>query len=213
MVTVAVIGVMAGSVVVGFNGFGQTVRIQETGGVLTDTLKRLELETIRRDYEKSTVHFEENFLVLESEVEGQTLTLNYFGPDDCPAGEVKIEVDATSQVSLAQRDEYGNNMEISSYGPSGLEEVCINFLDAPETEWQYQAFNSGNKSQVIRFLHFNIRRDSADPVTVSSNPYTLEISAPYAKKVFYNADLVEAGTVALTLSAEGSEPLVLTLQE
>ena len=50
MVTVAIIGVMAGSVVVGFNSFGDTVRVRETAGVLTDTVKRLELETIRRDF-------------------------------------------------------------------------------------------------------------------------------------------------------------------
>ncbi|MDH5597223.1 MAG: prepilin-type N-terminal cleavage/methylation domain-containing protein, partial [Candidatus Peregrinibacteria bacterium] len=77
MVVVAIVGIMAGSVVVGFNAFGNTIRTRETAGVLSDLLKGFELETIRRDYQKLTIQFEPAYLVVEADAEGTTLPLEW----------------------------------------------------------------------------------------------------------------------------------------
>jgi len=217
LVVVAIMGIIAVSVVIGFNSFGNTIRVRETAGVLTDTIKKLELETIRRDYKKNTVHFETDYLVVESEVEGQTgkenFSLEWIKDGNCAADEeLKINNTSSSTVYLAQRDQYGNNMEISSF-PSN-ESKCINFSTSDEIEWQFQLFQGSELSKVIRFIHFNVRRGiTIDPVTITSgNGYILEISAPYAKKVFPGR---EDKTVKLTLESIDADidPVIIILQE
>lgn len=218
MVTVAVIGIMAGSVVVGFSSFGNVVRVRETAGVLSDTVKRLELETIRRDYLSNLIHFEEDYLVVESAVEGQTITLEYkgIGGGGCEADEAELEVanNSGSPYYLAQRDQYGNNMEISNVADGDTETICVDFNASDEIEWQYQVFQGSDVSQVVRFLHFNIRRDStADPVQITAgNQYSLEIAAPYAKKTFYDSGNQTNPPINLTLDSTDVDPETVTLQ-
>lgn len=215
MVTVAIISIMAGSVVIGFNSFGQTVRLRETAGVITDTVKNLELEMIRREYKKQTVNFEPDYLVVEAEVENQTLPLIWEGlGGDCLPEEEWLKIDnsgSLSPVYLAQRDQYGNNIEIASIKAFTVGKACVAFKDSEETEWQYQVFRGSQGSQIIRFLHFNIRRDdSKDKPTIKPNKYTLEISAPYAAKEFFDDGDPPSGPVTLTIqNDESSEDITL----
>ena len=213
MVVVAIISIMAASVVVGFGSFESTVRTRETAGVISDTLKNLELEMIRRDYVKQTVHFEPEYLIVETQVENQTLGLKWNGPGGCAEGE---ELEITNTVSptpvyLARRDRYGNNMEINAF-TGASETACVDFAESEETEWQYQLFTGADRSQVIRFIHFNVRRGDKDVVSIQNNDVTLEISAPYAGKKYYDDGTPATGTVALQLQ-DGGDPVTLTLQE
>ena len=217
MVTVAIISVMAASVVIGFNGFGATVRLQETAGVITDTVKKLELETVRRDYLTNFVRFETDYLVVESEAKNQTLAvLDYVGVDgtgECATGEAELKVNNSESfgINLAQRDEYGNNINLSHIPAGDTETICADFSSSEETEWQYQAFGDGKVSQVIRLIHFNIRRDSlTEPVQISDNDYTLEITAPYAKKI-YKDGTSEINEITLELTSGDLDPETVTL--
>ena len=217
MVTVAIISIMAASVVIGFNGFGATVRLQETAGVISDTVKKLELETVRRDYLTNFVRFEPDYLVVESEVEKQTLPLSWkgIGTGVCEAGESELEIDnslSSSGVNLAQRDEYGNNMNLSYIPANSTETFCAGFPDSEETEWQYQVFGDGKVSQVIRLIHFNVRRDSlTEPVKITDNNYNLEITAPYAKKTYKNG-AAPVDEIILELTSGDLDPETVTLK-
>ncbi len=208
MVTVAIISIMSGSVVIGFNSFGETVRVQETAGVITDMVKNLELEMIRRDYKKQTIHFEEDYLVIEAEVENQYLELEWNPSGGCGADEEELVVKNASPptpVYLAQRDQYGNNIKITPY-ITASEPVCIEFLESEDTEVQYQVFRSSQVSQIIRFIHFNVRRDGSDESpAIVDNKYTLEISSPYAAKEFYDDGNPPGGPVVLTVKKDDSE--------
>ena len=214
MVTVAIIAIMASSVVIGFNSFGDTVRTQETAGVITDTIKNLELEMIRRDYVKQTVNFDADYLVIEAEVENQTLELTWNEQGGCAADEEELGItnETGSPIYLAQRDEYGNNMQIEPKTETGT--VCVAFKDSEDTEWQYQLFNGGDRSQIIRFKHFNVRRGSQfDPVQiVSGTDYSLEITAPYASKTFLDSGAPTSDTATLQVQ-NGGDPVTITLQE
>ncbi len=220
MVTVAIISIMSGSVVIGFNSFAQTVRLQETAGVITDMIKNMELEMIRRDYVKQTIHFEPDYLVVEAEVESQNpdLLLSWISSTNkCNPGEEELNINnkSANTIYLAKRDKNANNMEIKAFRHSYKTFECITFKDSEETEWQYQLFESGNRSQIIRFLHFNIRRGNSDPVEITSgNNYTLEITAPYASKTFYSGTTLETGNVEIEVkNKENDSPETITLQE
>lgn len=218
MVVVAIIAIMASSVVIGFGSFERTVRVRETAGVITDTLKKLELDMIRRDYARQTIHFEKDYLVSEAEAENQA---SFFSLDrsgnPCPDGE---ELEATntsgSPIYLAQRDAEGNNLEISIIPISATpKEVCVKFMDSEEAEWNYQLFKGSEVSQTIRFIHFNIRRDddSSTRAVITDNNYTLQITAPYAAKEFYDNGILTDGPVLLTVKNNDDQHETVTLQE
>ena len=205
MVVVAIMAIMAVTVVVSFGSFEKTVRVRETAGVITDTIKNLELEMVRRDYAKQTIHFEPNYLISEAEAENQTSSFLLKWDGKCASGDEKLIADnaTTSPVYLAQRDAEGNNLNISVIPimPNPTT-ICVPFLGSKETEWDYQLFKGSEVSQTIRFLHFNIRRgeDVSQLVTLTNaNNYTLQITAPYATKEFYKDDLLEIGEVKLTV--------------
>jgi len=218
MVVVAIISIMSGTVVLGFNSFGQTVRVRETAGVITDLIKNMELGMIRRDYKKQTIHFAPDYLVTEAEAEEQDpdLLLSWNGPSGTcgNAEELAIQNNSLSVVYLAKRDNHENNMEINPISPGAVTE-CINFKNSEEPEWQYQLFSGSKKSQTIRFLHFNIRRDDQSnlPAIEQGPPtYTLEISAPYAGETFYKNGTPTTAPVVLTLKKEDSSETI-TLQK
>lgn len=209
MVTVAIISIMSGSVVIGFNSFADTVRVRETAGVITDRIKNLELEMIRRDYLKQTIHFEPDYLVAEAQVENQNtdLLLSWNRQGACAEGEEELEIENKSAetIYLAKRDQDDNNMEIKAITPGLVTKECISFKNSEEGEWQYQLFEGGSQSQTIRFLHFNIRRgDDNNLPAINSNDYTLEITAPYASKTFYDDDTLTTDPVTITISNEDS---------
>lgn len=219
MVVVAIIAIMASSVVIGFNSFGETVRTRETAGVITDTIKNLELEMVRREFVKQTVHFEPDYLVVEAQVENQDpdMTLEWKGPNGgCEELEITNPVPGTP-VYLAQRDAYDNNIQIDAI-TDPTKTVCADFADSEETEWRYQLFNGSDRSEIIRFLHFNIRRgNSADYAHIASGTdYTLEITAPYASKEIFKIDPdtkeKDPVTQADITIQNGGDPVDITLQ-
>lgn len=214
MVVVAIMSIMASSVVLGFNSFEKTIRVRETAGVITDIIKNLELDMLRRDYTRQTVHFNQDYLVSEAENENQTLTLKY--DTGCTGGKETLKADnsgSATPVYLAQRDPEGNNLNLSLIPAGTTQTVCVDFLHSKESEWDYQLFSGSDISQTIRFIHFNLRRDD-DPstwarITAGSN-YTLQITAPYADKTFYDNGTLTTGTVNLSVTnAEAAETVTL----
>jgi len=216
MVTIAIISIMAGTVTIGFGSFIQTVRLQQTKGVITDTISNLTPEILRDEYQKQTVHFDEDYLVIEAEVENQSLSLKWNGEGACGTGKEELEIDNTgpsNHVHFAKKDKYENNIDIISIAPLISEIICVDFIDSEKTEWQYQLFRDSDVSQVIRLIHFNIRRNDADTVKITNgNNFTFEISAPYATEKFYDNGNQTTGTVALTIENEGGLEII-TLQE
>lgn len=215
MVVVAIMGIMASSVVIGFSSFEMTVRVRETAGVITDTIKNLELEMIRRDYAKQTIHFEKDYLVSEAEAGGQTgsFSLDRNGVSCSGGEELKATNGLTSAIYLAQRDAEGNNLNITVIPSGPATTVCVPFLNSEETEWDYQLFKGSEVSRTIRFLHFNIRRgeDVSQLVAITDgNDYTLQITAPYADKEFYDGVTLETGEVKLTVgNGDSKEEIIL----
>ena len=53
-------------------------------------------------------------------------------------------------------------------------------------EWSYQLSKDADKSNILRFIHFNLNReDLANPVYISSGEGEfITIKAPYAKKTY-----------------------------
>lgn len=218
MVVVAIMAIMAGSVSVGLSSLGDTVRVRETAGVITDIIKKIELESIRREFKKVTINFESDYLALEQESDGDSSSLTWLGmgAGSCEQGEGALHIvnpSPSDPINLAKRDEYGNNIEIQNYDAGADEDICVDFISTDDTQWVYQAFSDTENSQIIRLIHFNVRREGgATEVQITDgNNYTLEIESPYAKKTYYDSGIPATGTVTLELSGQGVTPENLTL--
>ncbi|MBN2086950.1 four helix bundle protein [Candidatus Peregrinibacteria bacterium] len=194
MIVISIIAIMTVAGVVGFRGSGDTLVVKQVKGIIEDTVKTLELEIIGDEYEKSTMHFLPNFLVVVSEKGDESLDLSLGA--DCTNGQlINIENDG----SLIKRDKEGNPLESKNVS-SGTTE-CIAFNNSSEIEEHYQLSSAGAISPIIRFIHFDVRREKPAGVVLSGDTdETMEISAPYAKKI------TSDGSIDLVLTgAEGHQ--------
>lgn len=193
IVVVSIIAIMAVSVSVGFRYMGDAMRTKQVAGIITDVVKRTEMEVLRGDYKKSTINFLTNYLVIESEPENKSLVLSLGDSTGCADGN---NLNLGTGV-LTKKDGDGKVLGIKSVA-GGTE--CVPFTTSPETEWQYQLSSGDQVSPLVRFIHFNIERDKPENAIQLSDVDSsdkLVIEAPYAKK---------SGTVSVKVGDE-TEPL------
>ena len=199
IVTVSIIAVLSVSAVVGFRYMGDTLRTKEAKGIITDTIKKVELEMIRESYQKSTINFLEDYLVVVSEPEENNLELTLGA--SCSNGH---NIEFGSDGNLIKKDGEGETLSAKTV-VSGTDE-CVEFTESSETEWQYQIISNGDQSNIIRFIHFNINRTNPSGITISSGVgATMAIEAPYAKKT------LSTDPISLEISGENSSE-TLTIQ-
>lgn len=200
MIVVAILAIMASGVTVGLNGFGKTVHVRETAGVIQDIIRELELETVKKDYLKSTIHFKTDYLVVESELEGATLPIE-LNNSDC----IQADDEAPEIVFLNSRNREGNAIQAHFFLSN--DPYCPgNFASSGQLHREYQLIDqNGNVSDVIRWIDFNLNQDpGSEAVAIRDNDYIVEVSASYGSKRIYNdSDKVPEAT--LTLESEDYE--------
>lgn len=206
IIVIAIIAIMSTTAVVSFGSFDQTLKVKETGEVIQDTVKRLELEVSRGQYFKNRLVFEKDFLAVESQEENAILPLNYLGLGEgsCNADEIALEIgEGEAPVYLRKIEENGNDLEIKV--EKFNKTTCIkDFMMAKEREWGYQLFTENQKSNIIRLIHFNLNRSNLmDPIRIESGTeYTLELKSPYGKKQIYKGQVEDEGPIELVLANE-----------
>jgi prepilin-type N-terminal cleavage/methylation domain-containing protein len=195
IVVISIIAIVSVSGVVGFRQMGDTLRTREAKGIIEDTIKKIELEILKEDYKKSTIHFMSDYLVIVSEPKDATLSLTFNFPNN-------IDYDAGN---LIKTDGDGGRLEIKTV-TAGNENIT-DFGNSAETEWQYQLSSGGGVSDVIRFVHFNINRENPSGITLSGGEgRTVAIEAPYVKKT------ITDGTFDITVTSPEEHTETLTIQ-
>lgn len=181
IVVVSILGVLGTGVMVGWNSFGSAVKAKEVVGMIEDIIRESEAAVLKGDYEKVTLHFRENYLVLEESISEASLTLNL---GTCTNGEPAVT--AVQAGTLQKTNESGQSVRVQTISASGSECV-ISFETAPEREWRYQLISDGAQSSIIRFAHFNLGTSFELRTADGGSPasYRLEIIAPYGKKQLF----------------------------
>lgn len=192
MVVIAIIATVSLSSVVGFARLRDVLLLREASTFILDLVKQQELKILRGDFEKSTITFLNDYMVVEEFIEGATLDLSLF--DNCPAGKPgKYGVSIKNDGQLVQS---------SPDGVIQTRQLSVNTNDcetdiagATYRELIYQLINGDQYSNRIRFVHFNLNREPNDAdkkrvnntIEISSGATTrVEISPPYGKKIIYN---------------------------
>jgi len=174
LVVVSIIAILSVSSVLGFGYLGDILRAKEVSGFISDSVKQEELKVLRGDFGKAVVHFLPDFLVIEESPEGATSDLSL--GEYCENG-WKI---AYETGTLTQKDENG---EVVQVRPVTKGSECITFKASKNLEGNYQLIRDSQFSVILRFVHFNLKRDDPTPFAIGSNPQSkIEILAPYGKK-------------------------------
>ena len=214
MVVMAIIGIMSATVLIGIDTFGKSVRVEETAGVIQDVIKKMQLETTQGDFETNELHFENNFLAVESGLMGSSLELNYLGlgANSCKSHEATLELKKMGEVTyLIKKDEKGNSLETKTF--KNDQTLCLDFSSSKETEWQFETFSGSDHSNVIRLIHFNINRsDLNTPIgIVNGKAKSVLISAPFGKKEYFE-NQIKQETLSLTLTDGDENETIMELE-
>ena len=198
IVVISIIAVLSVGAYVGFRGTGDTLLAREAAGIVQDTVKITEMEILKDDYEKSTIYFLEDYLVIISEPEGKSLELTL--DNSCTDGH---NISFSSDGNLTKKDSNGNLIESKSV--SSGESECVAFKNSEQIGWNYQLSSAGEVSDVIRFLHFNVDREKETNIKITSNEGKyMSIEAPYSKKT------LSVSPINLTVSAgEATENITI----
>ncbi len=191
---VAIVAVMSVSSVVGFGYLGDILKAREVTSFLTDLVKQEELKVLRGDFDKAVIHFLPGFVVIEEGNDVSNPLLLSLG-SSCTDGH-SIDYEAGN---LTQKNGEGKIIEVRSVGVAS---ECIEFNTAEDIEWNYELVSDDVISNRIRFIHFNLSRESAtaNPILINNtNSPRMEILAPYGKKYIYSSDVL---TESLTLTVQ-----------
>ena len=191
MIVISIIAIISVAGVVGFRGSSDTLVVKQVKGIIEDTVKIVELEIQGEEYEKSTIHFLPNYLVIVSEPEDTTLSLSLGDTSSCSNGN---NIEIGDNGSLIKRD--SESSPIETVNVTDGDSVCIDFMNSMETEIRYQVASGGEKSPIVRFIHFDVKREKPSGVYLQGDSAsagddinsTIQISAPYAKKSIATSD-------------------------
>lgn len=215
LVVVSIVAILSVSSVAGFSYLGDILKAKEVTGLMADKVKQEELKILRGDFEKAAIHFYRDYLVIEQMPEDASfiLELHEAGPGDCPEG-VQHKLVYGNQGNLTQRDEKESILYIKNVSAGQFD--CIPFKDSENIEWGYQLSDGDQFSNHIRFVHFNLQRESASHnriyVDAGAGAF-IEINAPYAKKTIYNSSGDSAGWIDISVRDEnGNSEDTLTLR-
>jgi prepilin-type N-terminal cleavage/methylation domain-containing protein len=185
LVVVGIIAILSVTSIAGFGYLKDTLKTRAVTGLLGDMIKQEELKILRGDFNKSTIYFLADYVVIDEEPADKTLKLSFRQTDSCILFDMN---DSTPAANLIKKNEEGVNMETKSVAKGSSE--CVSFKDSEDLEWNYQLNESEQFSNTVRFIHFNIQRDDLNnPVSITEGAGSkIEVMAPYGKKLIYKND-------------------------
>jgi prepilin-type N-terminal cleavage/methylation domain-containing protein len=190
LVVLGIIAILSVSSIAGFGYLGDTLKTREVTGLIGDMIQQEELKELRGDFNKATIYFLADYVVIDEDPENKALQLSFAQDVSC-AEKHKIVFDLNESAltaNLIKKDDKGVVIETKSIAKNGSE--CIEFKNSEGLEWDYQLIESGQFSNTVRFAHFNIQRDNLNnPVSITGGAGSkIEITAPYGKKLVYDSD-------------------------
>ncbi|MBU1683330.1 prepilin-type N-terminal cleavage/methylation domain-containing protein [Patescibacteria group bacterium] len=204
LVTIAIIGILAGTTLVGWNGLRESLTLEQSGEVLQDIVKITEMEIVQDEYEKATLDFTADYLRITAEPEDDSLELTW---DGASCGMNEIGLTSTDGGILKKSNERGL---ISIVNLAGGGDVCWEVADMVNREWNYQLFSADGEefSPIISFINYNPRMDGVQfSVTTGVDSYIV-IEGPYISKEYYG---INPGQINITLD-DGDNTEQITIQ-
>ncbi|MFH1410398.1 MAG: prepilin-type N-terminal cleavage/methylation domain-containing protein [Patescibacteria group bacterium] len=206
MVVVAIIAVMTSAVTIGFHSFFSTINVQNVPGYISDILHELSQEAILREYKKSSVYFENSYLLADSRNADADFTLDWEKVSvtigDCEAGNLRLK--SSDDDQLLKRDANGELLD----KPVQLlkdEEICIDPLEYKEREFVYSLESAHGFSNEIRIFPLNLNLRGSDDIYLENNDYRLDILQPYGQKKRYLNGIPLDDNTAATITVKSTD--------
>lgn len=159
-----------------FNKVGDILRAKQGGGLIQDIISQADGQILRGEYDKITIRFLANYLVIEYEPEGAQLDYLTWNTNTIVIGE---------SGTLTKKDTAGRQLSLETAATGAIDISGFTGVSTLEDGWQYQLKNGGNISKIIALRHFNVNREQAssqtNPLALTPTDIVLTIEAPYAK--------------------------------
>jgi len=201
MVVVAIIAILSGTAMVGWNSLRETITLEQSGEILKDIVKKTEMEILQNEYEKVTLHFKEDYLLIVAEPEDYDLELiNAICGDD-------IGLTSADGGILKKRNE---RVLVSIVNLVATDDVCWELADMTNREWNYQLFSVSEDevSPIISFIHYNPSMDGVQITVTTGVDSYLVIEGPYISKEYHG---LISGQINITLD-DGDNDVDITIQ-
>lgn len=200
MVVIAIAAVMMGAVSVGFASFFHTISVQNAPGQIGDILDQLSRETITRDYKKSSVFFESEYLLADS-VGAEAALLLKRSVGGCPGQ--RFQLKGGKDAWLFITDPSGDPVDEPRFLAAGTP-LCFDPLGYREREVICELKSDDGFSNKIRVFPLNLNLNPSDDIQIETNNYRLDILQPYGKKERYENDTLmnEADSAELTVKSK-----------
>ncbi|MBU0578250.1 prepilin-type N-terminal cleavage/methylation domain-containing protein [Patescibacteria group bacterium] len=207
MVVITIIMIFAGTTVnAGWHSLRETITLRQSGEILKYIVNKAEMDILRDTYRRSTLYYGADYLLIVSEPEGYTLNLTQENLPTCS----DEGVTSVSRGELSKKSEKG--LLKSVYFSTGGGEDCGVFADADDREWEYQLFYEDEVSPVIKFIHYNPKRDTAPiSVTGGAGSYIVIEGADIGKR-YYDVNNPSSDSVTLELSDSGGNTAEITIE-
>ena len=213
MVVVAIMAIMSVGASVGFQSFFQYVTVQNASGYLQTVISQLSTEVSDNDYKKSSVYFEDRYLLVDSRSVNADLTLGWekvlVATPDCQVGDIKLKSSDDAQLL-----EGGANDTPSTVQMSQNEEICVNPFKYKEPETIYDLQAGRAFSNQIRIFPLDLEKGNSSGAYIEANDYQLDILGQYGKKKRYKAgNLLDDSTPATLIikSTDGEAEVTFDL--
>lgn len=214
IVVIAIITVLSTSLWMGFSAFGQNTQVKETAKIIQDLLNQLELEVSQGFAVENKVSFEKGYLKVRTQTPDSILSLSEagLGKEGCKPTEIALKIgEGEKNLYLKKTNEKGDPLEISVVHANEI--VCIpSFMKSSEVNWNYQLLSPKQASNLIRFLHFNLRSSSfsSEVKIVEGTDLEMQYKAPYGQKTYFKNGIPLNEPLSLTLSdVEGHEEVLM----
>ncbi len=187
LVVVSIVSILSVSSVIGFGYLGNTLRAKEAAGYISDVVKQEELKILRGDFDKAVIHFLSDYLVVEEWLPEATETLSLSPSLICEEG---YQINISEAGNLTKKDGEGEVLQVQPIVGSFPTKECVDFMESKDVEWNFQLTTGDQVSPVIRFVHFNLKRDNEQSglSILQSAGSKAEIRSPYGRKRFFKND-------------------------
>lgn len=215
MLVIAIIGIMGGTVTVGWHSFSDFIAVRNAAGNIEVFIDGLENDHLRNEYAKSSVYFMEKYLLADSENSDVALSLKWetvtAASDGCAAGDLRLF--STKESLLFVSGPEGNFLS----APMPLyadDELCFDPLAYGKSMAVYWLRADSNFSNTVRVLPLNPAKNAADEVYLEPDSFRLDILKNYGKKERYkdNVPVKDEDPAAVTVKIrEGDAEAVFDL--
>jgi len=111
LVVIAIIAILAVSATAGLGLLGNILKVRQVTGIMGDIIKQEDLKVLRGDFEKATIHFLSDYIVIEEMPKDVDLDFRFEKDPICTEKGYEYKLNYKNDANLINKDENGETID------------------------------------------------------------------------------------------------------